>query len=164
MACAARALNPGERDPLRTRVGGCDPTVCDPVEPTGPGPATARCLATMGPDTTLVTGRQCWAVDCARQRTPTTQGCCGQTAGPGRETGVGAPGSSMCASIRCSDDSVPTPGAFGCECRERGGTPTGGGTPRPPGSFDLSRPSAFLDTNTRSRGETGLRPGGPPVP
>jgi hypothetical protein len=165
MACAARTLNPGERDPLRTSVGGCNPTVCDPVDPTGPGPATARCLATMAPDTTVATDRQCWAVDCARQRTPTTQGCCGRTAGPaGRETGIGAPGASMCASTRCSDDSVPTAGPFGCECRERGGTPTGGFTPRPPGSFDLSRPSAFLDTNKRSRGETGLRPDGRPEP
>jgi len=165
MKCAARTLNPGERDPLRTSVGGCNPTVCDPVDPTGPGPTTSRCLATMAPDTTVVTDRQCWAVDCARQRTPTTQGCCGRTAGPaGRETGIGAPGASMCASTRCSDDSVPTAGPFGCECRERGGTPTGGFTPRPPGSFDLSSPSAFLDTNKRSRGETGLRPDGRPEP
>jgi len=164
MACAARALNPAERDPMRTSSGGCNPTVCDPVDPTGSGPATARCLATMAPETAVVTDRQCWAVDCARQHAATTQGCCGRTVAPGREAGVGSPGAAMCASILCSEDSVPTAGPFGCECRQRGGTPTGGFTPRPPGSFDLSRPSAFLDTNTRSRGETGLRPGGPPEP
>ena len=164
MACAARALNPAERDPMRTSSGGCNPTVSDPVDPTGSGPATARCLATMAPETAVVTDRQCWAVDCARQHAATTQGCCGRTVAPGREAGVGSPGAAMCASILCSEDSVPTAGPFGCECRQRGGTPTGGFTPRPPGSFDLSRPSAFLDTNTRSRGETGLRPGGPPEP
>ena len=166
MLCAARALNPGEGDPFRTTAGGCDPTVCDPVDPTGSAPATAACLATMAPTTTGPgIDRMCWAVDCARQRTPTTGGCCGRTGtlGPG-ETGVGTPGASLCALMLCSEGS-PAPGPFGCQCTQPGGsgdTSIGGFTPRPP-TFDLLAPSAFLDTNTRSRGDTGL-PGGHPYP
>ncbi len=163
LACSARAIAGSERDPVATRPGGCDPAVCDPVEPTGRGPATGACLASLTNDTTITRTRQCWAVECSRGRTATTNNCCGADGGTnvGGLPGADAGPATMCSQIRCSEGSFPTPGAHGCECRESTTAPGGGqpGTPRASYAFAMRAPPALLDVNTRPRGNTGLPPG-----
>lgn len=165
LTCVGRALAGNERDPHATRVGGCNPTVCDPVEPTGRGPATGKCLAALAGGPTITRTRQCWAVECAGGRMSTANNCCGATGTGGT---LGAPAgdtgpASMCSATRCTEGSFPTPGQFGCECREStgalGGVTPGVGPPTPRGSFTLVAPSEFLNTNSRPRGNTGLPPG-----
>ena len=172
MACAQRAIAGDDRDPHKTRPGGCDPTVCDPVEANGQGPATAKCLATLETDATVAGGHRCWAVECARGQA-TNHGCCGGEGGAtvGAVPVEGAGNKPMCSQLMCAEGSYPKVGAFGCECAERGGTggglvgggPGGGitGGPTPRGSFTLATPGAFLDKNTRARDSGELPPGRP---
>jgi hypothetical protein len=137
-------------------VAGCDPQVCDPMEPAG-AMTRGQCLGTDETASLDTTPKQCWLYHCARDEVALAQGagcgCAPSMEGPPANQAV----RDFCAQARCTDEAGRPAAAAELSGGSCGCAP---GSP-PPGTDirleSLSMPSSLLNANPAVRGliETG---------
>lgn len=175
MECMKQAMDDGTaRDPMRTLAGGCNPQVCDPIEPEGNGKDGRDGCFEGGNATPLDTAlsRLCWAVDCARdlETYQDTAGRCGcRPAIQGGGTGGGMP--NLCEQIRCAEGSPRmVKGTCTCEGDAGGGMGTVRGGKGADGLPTMGTAPTLGDVNPRWQGitrtddENPETPGRPDIP
>jgi len=150
MACFKRLTSQDGRDPYASKTGGCNPTVCDPID--SPQKVGERaCLGNLDADPSATTAKNCWAYRCASGLVVTAGAngacVCQPEGGLGRDMGrVHNP----CETAYCSPDAAAgartaTFQNGSCSCNQPG--TAGSPPPSNPRGFELPAPASFLHVN-----------------
>lgn len=122
LACVQAALSGEKKSPTR-KPGSCDPTNCDPIEPSATAAGTLICFDAIGKEAGTAVSKHCWAMRCPAGQTPVggANGCTCQDGGGGlQSTQTGGGMNDFCTKMLCSEG-TPTYRDGHCTCSGDGG-------------------------------------------